>query len=382
MKDKELYPLRCFHPLGADFRILYQSLLANDKRNQKVLWMQAAIQKVIDHQDLSREEAREVMSQLMSGAATPAQIGALLIAMRMKGERVEEITGFAEAMIAKATPVATRYDNAVDMVGTGGDGKNTFNISTVAALVAAGAGAVVAKHGNRSVSSKCGSADVLRELGVHLELTAAQMGECLDEVGIAFLFAPLLHLAMKHAIGPRREIGARTVFNILGPLTNPARVRRHLIGVYDPALARPLAEVLAGLGAERALIVHSDDGMDEVSVFADTLAVELSDGRLTERKLSPGDFGLKPQSPAAIPGGSPQENADIALGILNGEDGIARELVIANAGAGLWAAGLATKLAEGANLAINSIDSGKALAKLEELRRFTQHCVKTDEANG
>jgi len=332
--------------------------------------LQQAIQKAIDHIDLERPEAFAVMSHLMSGEATPAQIAAFLVAMRMKGERVQEIAGFAEAMRQKATAVPTRHQNAIDMCGTGGDGKGTFNISTVASFVVAGAGIPVAKHGNRSVSSKCGSADVLMELGININLNAEQMGQCLDDVGLAFLFAPALHPAAKHAIGPRREIGVRTVFNILGPITNPAGVRRQVIGVYDRWLTTLLAEVLAELGTEKALLVHSEEGLDEISIQGPTHAVELSNGKIIERALAPEDFGLT-RYQNGIAGGSVADNARTALRILNGETGAARDIVIANAACGLWVAGAARTIKEGASLAAQSLDSSAALKKFQELREIT-----------
>ena len=242
--------------------------------------LQQAISQVIGLVDLSRRQAYEAMNEIMNGAATPAQIAALLVALRMKGEQPPEVAGFAQAMRERATPVTTQRPNPIDMCGTGGDGKGTFNISTVASFVAAGGGVTVAKHGNRSVSSQCGSADVWEALGVNINLTAAQMSQCLDEVGIAFLFAPVLHSATKHAVGPRKEIGVRTLFNILGPLTNPAGVKRQLLGVYHRKLAALMAQVLAELGTEHALVVHSDDGLDEISISGPILMFEVRKGRI------------------------------------------------------------------------------------------------------
>ncbi len=332
--------------------------------------IQQAIRQVIERTDLARSEAYAVMQEIMNGEATPAQIGAFLAALRMKGERVSEITGFAQAMRERATAVSTKHQNAIDLCGTGGDGKGTFNISTVAAFVVAGAGVPVAKHGSYSVSSGCGSADVLLELGLNLDLTAAQIGQCLDELGIAFLFAPKLHPAMKHAVGPRREIGLRTIFNILGPITNPAGVRRQMIGVFDRRLATMLAEVLAELGTEQALLVHSDEGLDEISVHGRTLIVELMKGRISERALTPEDFGLQRYTDG-IYGGGPVQNAQIALHILQGETGAPRDIVVANAACGLLVAGAAPQLKEGVKLAQHSLDSGAAMRKLEALREMT-----------
>lgn len=333
--------------------------------------MQRALQQLLDHVDLEREQAYDVMMEIMNGAATSAQIAAFLIAMRMKGERAPEVAGLAQAMRERATPVRTHRKYAVDMCGTGGDAKGTFNISTVASFVVAGGGVAVAKHGNRSVSSKCGSADVLEALGFNIALEAAQMSRCLDEVGMAFLFAPALHAATKHAVAPRKEIGARTVFNLLGPLTNPAGVKRQVLGVYDRRMMRLVAEVLASLGAEHALVVHSEDGLDEISVHGPTLVVEVQNGRLSERKVTPKDFGLAQVYQNGIVGGDAEQNAQLALRVLRGEPGAARDIVIANAACGLWVGGAATNIAEGVEKAKRSIDSGAALATLEALRKLS-----------
>ena len=275
--------------------------------------IQKSIHKAMKQAHLTREEAFAVMDFIMSGQASDAQIGAFLIAMRMKGEQPREIAGFATAMQQKAVPVPVdRLDEALDIVGTGGDGKHTFNISTVAAFVAAGAGIPVAKHGNRSVSSKCGSADVLRELGVNIELNAGQMSQCVNDVGVAFLFAPKLHPAMKYAIGPRREIGARTVFNILGPLTNPAGVKRQLIGAYSRDLAKLMADVFRQMGSVHTLVVHSEDGLDEISLSGKTHVFEVKDGDIREYTVTPDIFGVTPTS-ESVTGGEAPENAEIAL---------------------------------------------------------------------
>jgi len=333
--------------------------------------LQQAIAQIIDHVDLDRRQAYEAMNEIMSGAATPAQIAAFLVALRMKGEHPPEVAGFAHAMRERATPVTTHHPNPIDMCGTGGDGKGTFNISTVASFVAAGGGVAVAKHGNRSVSSQCGSADVLEALGVNINLTAAQMSQCLDEVGMAFLFAPVLHSATKHAVGPRKEIGVRTVFNILGPLTNPAGVKRQLLGVYHRDLAALMAQVLVELGAEHALVVHSDDGLDEISISGPTLMLEVRNGRILERMFTMEDFGVLPSDSNGITGGNAAQNAQMALSVLNGEKGAAREIVIANAACGFWVAGPAKDLSEGVVMARQSIDSGAALTKLEALRKLS-----------
>ncbi|MFQ5630780.1 MAG: anthranilate phosphoribosyltransferase [bacterium] len=335
--------------------------------------LQQIIQKIVDRKNLTREEAFDAMEFIMKGEATPAQIAAYLVGLRMKGETPQEIAGCASSMRKNALPVDLGdHADAVDLVGTGGDGKHTFNISTVASLVVAGTGAPVAKHGNRSVSSKCGSADVLIELGVNLNLNNVQLSQCLQETGIAFLFAPMLHPAMKHAIGPRREIGVRSVFNILGPISNPAGVKRQLIGVYDKSLLRLLAEVLQQLDSEHIMLVHSADGMDEISLAGETYVAELQEGRIKEYQISPKSFGLRP-SDASITGGDAKENAEIAVDILQGKSGPARDIVLANAAAGIYVAGRSEDLREGAALAANSIDSGAAMAKLKALRDFTKN---------
>lgn len=333
--------------------------------------IRTAIQKTVDKQHLSREEAFLAMEAIMKGEATDAQIGALLISLRMKGEQPQEIAGFAESMRKNARPVPLPLSpDAVDLVGTGGDGKHTFNISTVASFVVAGAGVPVAKHGNRSVSSKCGSADVLKALGIHIDIDETQMGQCLEKVGIAFLFAPALHPAMKHAIGPRREIGVRSVFNILGPITNPAGVRRQLIGVYERSLTTLLAEVLRQLGSRHVLLVHSADGMDEISLTGKTHVVELHDGQIVAYDIDAASFGLA-SCTDGIGGGDAAENAAIAREILEGKPGPARDVVIANAAAGLYVAGAASDFKAAAVMAAASIDSGAALKKLDDLRRCT-----------
>lgn len=334
-----------------------------------------ALAKVIERQDLTRQEAFQTMEQVMSGDATPAQIGAFLVALRMKGETPAEIAGFAESMRNKATKVqTTRREPMVDIVGTGGDSKHSINVSTMSAFVVAGTGVPVAKHGNRSVSSKCGAADVLAALGVNIDIEAAQMSRCLDEVGIAFLFAPKLHGAMKFAIGPRREIGVRTVFNILGPITNPAGAKRQLLGVYDVRLTRLLAEVLQQLDAEHIWLVHSEDGLDEISLAGKTHVAELKEGQIREFDVTPADFGLT-ASTESITGGDASQNAEIARGILSGRiRGVMRDVVLANSAASLYVAGKADSITEGVKLAADSIDSGAALQKLTAMVAFTQMC--------
>jgi len=333
--------------------------------------IQEAIRIVVAGEDLSRDHAHAVMNSIMEGDATPAQIAAFLIAEKLKGETYHEVAGFASAMRDKATPVHSRHANAIDMCGTGGDGAGTFNISTVASFVVAAGGVPVAKHGNRSVSSKCGSADLLEALGVNIELSAQKVGTCLDEIGIGFLFAPALHKAMKHAVGPRREIGVRTVFNILGPLTNPAAVRRQVLGVFDADVARLMAKVLRELGADHILIVHSDEGLDEVSIYGPTLGIEVKGREIREQRLQPEDFGLTTTPGNGAHGGTPRENAHTARQILAGESGPARDFVVANAACGFVVGGLADMFVEGAEMAREQIDCGAARAKLAALKEMS-----------
>ena len=334
--------------------------------------IQEAIAKVIEGADLSRGEMTDAMNQIMSGEATDAQIGAFLIALRVKGECVDEIAGAASVMREKATPIATRHDVIVDTCGTGGDHSGTFNISTAAAFVAAGAGLCVAKHGNRAATSQCGSADVLGALGVNIEASPETVSRCLDDVGIGFLFAISLHGAMKYAIGPRREIGARTIFNALGPLSNPAGATRQVVGVYSPALTETLAGVLGTLGAERAFVVHGSDGLDEMTLTGPTRVSELKNGSVSTYDVLPGDFGLM-QAPAdALKGGDADYNAEITRSILNGEEGPRRDIVLLNAAAAIVAGDKARDLNEGVQIAAEVIDSGKALEKLEGLVAASQ----------
>ncbi len=329
--------------------------------------IQEAVAKVIEGADLSRGEMTDAMNQIMSGEATDAQIGAFLIALRVKGECVDEIAGAASVMREKATPIATKHDVIVDTCGTGGDHSGTFNISTTAAFVAAGAGLCVAKHGNRAATSQSGSADVLSALGVNIEASPETVSRCLDDVGIGFLFAISLHGAMKYAIGPRREIGARTIFNALGPLSNPAGATRQVVGVYSAALTETLAGVLGTLGTERAFVVHGSDGLDEMTLTGPTRVSELKNGSVSTYDVSPGDFGLA-QAPAdALKGGDADYNAEITRSILNGEEGPRRDIVLLNAAAAIVAGDKARDLNEGVQAAAEVIDSGKALEKLEGL---------------
>ena len=329
--------------------------------------MQKAIAKAIDGDDLRRDEMVDVMNQIMSGEATDAQIGAFLIALRLKGESVDEIAGAVAVMREKATPIATKHDVIVDTCGTGGDHSGTFNISTTAAFVAAGAGLCVAKHGNRAATSQSGSADVLLALGVNIEASPETVSQCLDEVGIGFLFAPALHGAMKYAIGPRRELGVRTIFNALGPLTNPAGARRQVIGVYSAALTETLAGVLATLGAERAYVVHGADGLDEMTLTGPTKVSELKDGAVSTYRVSPGEVGLGQARADALKGGDADSNAAITLSVLKGAEGPARDIVLLNAAAAIVAGDKASDLREGVQAAAEAIDSGRAMAKLEAL---------------
>ncbi len=329
--------------------------------------IQEAIAKVIEGADLSRGEMADVMNQIMSGEATDAQIGAFLIALRVKGECVDEIAGAASVMREKATPIVTKHDVIVDTCGTGGDHSGTFNISTTAAFVAAGAGLCVAKHGNRAATSQSGSADVLSALGVNIEASPETVSRCLDDVGIGFLFAISLHGAMKYAIGPRREIGARTIFNALGPLSNPAGATRQVVGVYSAALIETLAGVLGTLGSERAFVVHGSDGLDEMTLTGLTRVSELKNGSVSTYDVSPGDFGLAQASTDALKGGDADYNAKITRSILNGEEGPRRDIVLLNAAAAIVAGDKARDLNEGVQVAAEVIDSGKALEKLEGL---------------
>ena len=329
-----------------------------------------AIARVIDGQDLSEKEAGSIMRMILRGKATPSQIASLITALRMKGEKVCEITGFAKAMRQESVKVRLRGKKVVDTCGTGGDRSNTFNISTAAAFVTAGADIIVAKHGNRSVSSSCGSADVLQALGINIMLGKEAVEECLRKVGIAFLFAPIFHGAMKHALPPRKEIGIRTVFNILGPLTNPAGAKAQILGVYDRNLLEKLANVLLNLGSKRALVVHSSDGLDEISLKQTTIA-EVKNGKVSTYTLTPGDYGFRKSSLQQLSGGTIKQNARVLQTILKGEKGPRRDVVILNAAAAIIAGGYAKNFKEGVRIAANSIDSGKALEKLELLRKFT-----------
>ena len=333
--------------------------------------IQQAISKAIEGVSLTEAEAMEAMEGIMSGDATPAQIGAFLVAFRLKGETIEEVTGFARVMRAKATRIDCRAYPIVDTCGTGGDGKHTFNISTAAAFVAAAAGAFIAKHGGRAASSKAGSADVLTALGVNIETPPQQVSACIDEIGIGFMFAPALHSAMRFASGPRRELGVRTVLNLLGPLTNPAGTTAQVMGVYDGSVVRTAAHVLNNLGAERAFVVHSADGLDEITTTASTRVAEVRDGSVRTYDVAPEDFGLPRASIEDLKGGEADENAEIIRSLLEGEKGPRRDIVLLNAAAAIVAGGRAEDFNEGIARAAQAIDSGAAREKLDALIRMT-----------
>jgi anthranilate phosphoribosyltransferase len=339
------------------------------------------IQTVVKGKDLSEEEMIGVMDEIMEGKATEAQIGAFITALRMKGETIAEITGAAKVMRAKATPIRV-YDDAVsidrdeinvdqetvvDTCGTGGDGTNTFNVSTTTAFVAAGGGLKVAKHGNRSVSSQCGSADVLEALGVNLDVTPAVVEECVKTIGIGFLFAPKLHGAMKYAIGPRQQIGIRSVFNVLGPLTNPAKANVQVLGVYEAGLTSVLAEVLNRLGSTSALVVFGEGSFDEISITGPTQVSELRDGAVRDYRIEPEDFGMARANVSDIKGGDAKKNAAIVREVLDGQPGPRRDMVLLNAGAAFYAADKASDMERGIKMAAESIDSGMASQKLKQL---------------
>ena len=331
---------------------------------------QAAIARVVEHRDLTREEARATMEEILAGRTTPVQIAGLAVALRMKGETPAEVAGMAEAMRLRVPPILTRRRPLLDTCGTGGDQSGTFNISTAVAIVAAACGVAVAKHGNRAISSRAGSADVLEQLGVAVELTPEAAARAIDLVGLAFLFAPNYHVALSHAAAPRRELGVRTVFNLLGPLTNPAGAKRQLLGVYADALVRPLAEVLRQLGSERAWIVHGSDGLDELTVFAHSHVADLEGGRITEFEVEPDRLGLRHQDRAAVAGGSAADNAARIRAVLKGQSGAARDIVVLNTAAALVVGGVAPDLEGGIAAARGAIDSGAAAAKLEEIAAF------------
>jgi anthranilate phosphoribosyltransferase len=329
------------------------------------------IHKLAARESLSKGESYETMNEIMSGNASEAQTAAFLMGLRLKGETVDEIAGCARSMREKAVPIRTRRENIIDTCGTGGDGSGTFNISTCAAIIASSAGAVVAKHGNRAVSSQSGSADVLRELGVNLDITPERTSEILDNIGITFLFAPHLHGAMKFAVPVRRDMGIRTIFNVLGPLTNPAGARRQVVGVFDPALTTVLAEVLRDLGSEHALVVHGEGGIDEFSTLGSSHVTELKDGRLRSYDVAVEDLGIPRATSGDLRGGDARRNAEIINEVLIGRKGPARNIAVLNAAAAIFVSGIARSLEEGVAAANDAIDNGSAAAKLHQWVRAT-----------
>ena len=333
--------------------------------------LQQAIAAVIDKRDLSESEMTEVMQLIMTGEATPAQIGGFLIGLRMKGESVDEITAAAKVMRFLAEKVDVQGPHLVDTCGTGGDGANTFNISTCCAMVAAAAGAKVAKHGNRSISSKSGSADVLEAAGVNLELDAGQVAACIDNVGVGFMFAPKHHGAMKHAIGPRREMAVRTIFNVLGPLTNPAAAPNQVIGVFDSAWVEPLAHVLKRLGSEHVMVVHAEDGMDEISISAKTSVAELKNGEVKTYSIEPEQFGLKKLDIKELAVDGAEQSLSVIRSVLSNETGAAKDIVSLNAGAAIYVSGLSETLGAGMEKAQQVIANGAANDKFDQLIKYT-----------
>ncbi len=344
--------------------------------------IQQALNAVVNGESLSRSDMAITMKQIMTGEATPAQIGGLLVALRMKGETVAEITGAAQAMRELATPVTINAEHLVDTCGTGGDGANLFNVSTAAAFVVAACGGKVAKHGNRSVSSSTGSADVLEAAGIKLDITPEQVARCIEEVGVGFMFAPAHHSAMKHAIGPRRELAMRTIFNMLGPITNPAGVKRQVLGVFDEALCRPLAEVLQQLGSQHVMVVHAADGLDELSIAGPSHVAELKAGVIEDYLLKPEDLGLHTQSLVGLSVETAQESYELienALGKRSTPEAQkAADMIALNAGAAVYVSGIADSLKEGVQMAEDAIGSGLAKAKIQELAAFTDCCKQTN----
>ncbi len=340
--------------------------------------IQEAINSIINKQNLSADEMQSVMRSIMQGEATPAQIGGFLVAIRMKGETVEEIAAAAKVMRELAAKVDVNDSFLVDIVGTGGDGSNTFNISTTSAFVVAAAGGKVAKHNNRSVSSKSGSADVLEAAGVKLELSPQQVTECINKIGIGFMFAPQHHSAMKHAVGPRRDLGTRTIFNLLGPLTNPAQVPNELMGVFSKEWLVPLAEVLQKLGSKHVMVVHSEDGMDEISISAATNVAELNNDEIMTYQISPEQFGLTIHDASTITVNSAQDSFEIMTNVLNNQDGPARDIVVLNAGAAIYTAGVTPDLDSGIEKAKSAIADGSAKQKLYDLVKLTHELTGSD----
>ncbi|MTI65300.1 MAG: anthranilate phosphoribosyltransferase [Firmicutes bacterium] len=331
-----------------------------------------AMDKLLKNEDLTESEMIDAMSEIMNGDAKPSQIGGFLVALRMKGETIKEIVGASKVMRNKALKVNIEKDYAIDTCGTGGDGKDTFNISTIVAFVAAAAGVSIVKHGNRSVSSKCGSADVLEGLGIDIKLSPNDVEKCVNQLNIGFMFAPNFHRAMKHAIGPRKELGIRTIFNILGPLTNPAMVKGQVLGVFDESLTDVLAEVLKELGVERAMVVHGLDGLDEITITTKTKVSELKNGKINTYYIDPRKYHIPLVKHKEIIGGTPNDNKEIALNILKGERGARRNIVLLNAAAAIYVGKKANSFQEGLEKAKEVIDMGLALKKMNELIRVSQ----------
>ncbi|MGP4845100.1 anthranilate phosphoribosyltransferase [Marinobacter sp. 1Y8] len=338
--------------------------------------IKTALNRIVESLDLTTEEMKSVMRIVMNGEASDAQIGALLMGLRMKSETIDEITGATEVMRELATGVSVNAEPLVDIVGTGGDGANLFNVSTASSFVIAASGAFVAKHGNRSVSSKSGSADLLEQAGINLNMTPEQVARCIEEIGVGFMFAPAHHGAMKHAIGPRKELGMRTIFNILGPMTNPAGVKRQLIGVFTERLCRPMAEALQRLGSEHIMVVHSKDGLDEISLANTTHVAELKNGEITEYDIAPEDFGIKSQSLVGLTVDSSEASLALIKSALGrGHDETsdkARDMIALNAGAAIYVAGVASSMAQGVDMAQDAIGTGLAMGKMTELADFSQ----------
>lgn len=338
--------------------------------------MQYVIDKVIRQEDLTEEEMMCAMDHIMTGQATLSQIGGFLVALRMKGETVDEIIGSAKVMRSKALKVKLKETYAIDTCGTGGDGANTFNVSTVVAFVAAAAGVTVLKHGGRSVSSKCGSADVLERLGANIDLTPMEVQESVKAINIGFMYAPNFHEAMKYAVVPRRELGIRTIFNILGPLTNPADVQGQVLGVFDPALTEVVAKTLMGLGTDRAMVVHGLDGLDEITITTGTKVTELKHNNIYDYIIDPKEYGIPLATREELQGGSSEENATIILDILNGKKGAKRNMVLMNAGAAIYVGKQTNSLDEGIKKAKEVLDKGLALEKLNTFISFSQGLKK------
>ena len=340
--------------------------------------IQQALHAVVAKESLSQQDMASVMREIMTGQATPAQIGGFLVALRMKGETVDEITGAAQVMRELATPVVITGEHLVDTCGTGGDGANLFNVSTASAFVVAACGGRVAKHGNRSVSSSTGSADVLEAAGIHLDLDPEQVARCVEEVGVGFMFAPAHHSAMKYAIGPRKELAMRTIFNMLGPMTNPAGVKRQVIGVFDKALCRPMAEVLQKLGSEHVMVVHASDGLDELTLSGTSFIAELKNGKINEYTISPEALGLSTTDLTGLSVSSAEESLSLirdALGKKEGEHAQkAADIIALNAGAAVYVSGIANTLEEGVRMAEDAIGSGLAKAKIQDLAAFSDCC--------